>query len=438
MNKVASISTLVILLFLLFFTSLEIIHSFTISNIKWFIPMPSDDYGSQKYCLNESALESHFTQLGSLPYYHSTEFKMPQDNNSYRVFMLGEASLSGWPYSVNQSVEKKVNRILDKFFYQKNVEIISTSIAGFNSSLALSLIKEVVKYDPDIIVLYLGHNEFYGYNASNNFLGRRKLYILEIMNELITQRSLSDSLSYDYSNYDLETILPLTTDNALVKENTDAYASACTQFEDNIKNIFDLCSAAKIKVVLPILPDNLLIPPIHIDDLKDTYNADIIFNNARMALFRDGNKVKAIKLFEKARDIDAIRLRIPSDIRNTIKKYATKDEVIIANLDSLFYLNCKNYIPGKDLFLDYIHPNFMGMKIIASEFSRIIINNVVKKEYQTQYQIIYKYANSQFILNSNDSTLAATRIKLAKEKIHEFTKNKSFESLGNEIITVKS
>lgn len=421
-NKIVTIIIILILSIGSFLIIQKLIMNFSEPDKKWFANIEHADSTSNNYFLDRTTLEFYFSQLGSHPYYHSTEFEMPKDKNVYRVFILGEASLSGWPYSTNQSVREKVNTILDKFFNEKNVEIISTSIAGFNSSLALSFIEEIVKYEPDLIVLYLGHNEFYGYNGSSNFLSLQEPHLFKYLKGIFHHNNLSDSFSYDYSVDDLETILPLATEDFLIKKDSDAYASVCSQFEDNIESISELCSAANIKLVLPILPDNLLIPPIPIGNLTDNYNADLIFNNARMALFRDGNKGKAVELFRKTRDIDVIRLRIPSDIRTAIKKFAAKDEVIIANLDSLFSLNSKNYIPGEDLFVDHIHPNLAGLNIIASEFSRIILNNVTNKENQNQLRSILSKLNSQCQLSHNDSTLAEKRIKLAKEKILKFTK----------------
>jgi len=44
----------------------------------------------------------------------------------------------------------------------RNFEIINLSLTAVNSYTTLGFAREVVDYDPDAVLIYTGHNEYYG------------------------------------------------------------------------------------------------------------------------------------------------------------------------------------------------------------------------------------------------------------------------------------
>ncbi len=45
---------------------------------------------------------------------------------------------------------------------QKHVEVVNTALTAINSITLKDFIPQVLKYEPDAILIYAGHNEYYG------------------------------------------------------------------------------------------------------------------------------------------------------------------------------------------------------------------------------------------------------------------------------------
>lgn len=318
-------------------------------------------------------LKAYYKGIDSKPYSYCTSFKKYKSKNSYRVFMIGESSLSGWPYSTDQSIQKKIEYIANDHQTGKNIELITVSIAGFNSSILLDLISQIIKYEPDMIIIYSGHNEFYGYNGYTGQNRKSQFAIIETAENIMLNNGLLKMIKYDNYFDDLEFVIPFCSKDPIIELNQKIYDKIKEQYFSNMLEIIELCKENKTKIILSILPDNYLLQPVGVTNQNHNTSADIVYNNARMALMRDGDQGMALKLFQKAKDLDALRLRIPEEFSEGIKKIAIKRKIELADIKSIYISRSKSTIPDNDLFADYIHPNINGLNIIAEVYAKIII-----------------------------------------------------------------
>ncbi|HET6567613.1 MAG TPA: SGNH/GDSL hydrolase family protein [Rhodothermales bacterium] len=89
-------------------------------------------------------------------------FEVEKQPNTIRVFLLGASTTAGFPYEYQATPAWLLHDRLAAAFPDKRVEVINTAITATNSYAVLELVRELVRYDPDLFIVYMGQNEYYG------------------------------------------------------------------------------------------------------------------------------------------------------------------------------------------------------------------------------------------------------------------------------------
>ena len=74
----------------------------------------------------------------------------------------GQSAAAGFPYPANASFSHFVHDFLQDVLPADTVEIINLGIAATNSYTMVDMVDEVISQRPDAILIYGGHNEYYG------------------------------------------------------------------------------------------------------------------------------------------------------------------------------------------------------------------------------------------------------------------------------------
>jgi len=88
-------------------------------------------------------------------------------------------------------------------------------------------------------------------------------------------------------------------------------------------------------------------------------NAAFIFDKAQEAL-ANNEGVKAKELFTRAKDLDALRFRAPSELNKIIAQTAQKYQMPTADIESIFTAFSPKNIADNALMLEHLHPNTKG------------------------------------------------------------------------------
>ena len=394
---------------------LETAASLFTSEPAWFSET-TNTYGDVQVTLDSNSLKSQFYSIQSEPYFLTRNFYKQKQGEEKRIFIVGDDLVAGWPYTKNQSVGKKIEKILLKYNVKDKVELILISFAGFNSNYAVEFLSQLAEYKPDMVILFLGHNEFYTHEDLTPRIIGRYSNILSIINKWLLQSGLRKKIPYENSIDDLGLIISGESANQAIINTDSRYYDRIDKFESNISWIIEFCDSNGIDLVLPPLSDNLIIPPLGIIQNASESQADIIYNNARMAILRDGDITKAHELFYKSKELDAVKLRIPGDIKNFYVN-TISDKTIVLRIDSLLNLHCESDIPSSKLFLDYVHPNVNGLNIIASTLAERIIRNLDEMVESISFDSILSFSNKSCTISNEDSVIAEIRLERAANKI---------------------
>ncbi len=90
------------------------------------------------------------------------QLKMPKPSSIYRIFTVGGSSTMGFgvdrPFS--ELLQASLIQQQPDWLKNRNLEIINGGREAFGSHRVLEVVKWASLFEPDLIVVYLGHNEF--------------------------------------------------------------------------------------------------------------------------------------------------------------------------------------------------------------------------------------------------------------------------------------
>ena len=149
---------------------------------------------------NPDASRKYFTNQDLATRGNTELFKKEKDPKTLRIFILGESTTIGYPYFHNGSFHRWIQYRLMNTFPDKKFEIINLSLTAVNSYTVLGFAKNLSQYKPDAVLIYSGHNEYYGTlgvasteNIGNDprlinlVLQLRELRLIQLMTDRIFQ-----------------------------------------------------------------------------------------------------------------------------------------------------------------------------------------------------------------------------------------------------------
>ncbi|NJD22522.1 MAG: hypothetical protein FIA82_07605 [Melioribacter sp.] len=380
---------------------------------------------NNKLILNPEIAYRYFHKTSGIPYPTRDSFDKIKSSNSIRVFVLGESSTAGFPYSPNGTFSKYIKKRLLLNYPDRNIEVVNLSMAAINSYSLLDLMPGIIDQKPDLIIIYAGHNEYYGALgvASSESLGNSRILVklMLYLNRFKTVqliRNFIDSITSLFKS-DIPqagTLMQRMVKDQLIPINSEMYYDGINQFQNNLDEIFKMISASKIPVVIGTLTSNLKDQKPFISSPAKNYpEADVVFNNAEKMLSE--KKInEADSLFEYAKELDLLRFRAPKKINFIIKELGKKYNYTVVDFDSIFKALSPDGIVGDNLMSDHLHPTLFGYKSMG----KIFYEEVMKKNiFPTPKGLLSNEEQDKYVFNNYsftriDSTIAQFRLFILK------------------------
>ncbi|MBI3190022.1 MAG: hypothetical protein HYZ33_05180 [Ignavibacteriales bacterium] len=383
--------------------------------------------GKEYYTLNREVARRYFSQREvGIPEAQDDLFEIKKQPNTKRIFMLGESTMAGFPFDYNATAPRLLADRLKQTLPQFNIEVINTGLAAVNSYTVLDFAQELVDYEPDAFVVYVGHNEFYGAMgvgsteyfgqwrwAINLYLKLRELKLFLLVKDgMSAVRHLISSEVTPAQSTLMETMVR----EKIILYNSEEYQTARKNFEANLRDLIELSKEHHIPIVLSTLTSNIkdqkpLLSSFDENtteqtkqqwielmsqganaeksgDIKqakifyqqaiqtDTMQADAYFALGK-CFERDSDFVVQKVVCEKARDFDGLRFRASSDFNIMMRNLCKELNVPLADADIAFEKQSPNTIVGSNLMLEHLHPNFDGYFLLAKTFFETIAENNV-------------------------------------------------------------
>jgi lysophospholipase L1-like esterase len=385
------------------------------------------DISADMQILNPEVSKRYFFTTKNAPFSVESFIYKKKEDNSFRVFVLGASSGAGYPYLSSASFSKFLRKKLEMLYPSNAIEVANFSMAAINSYAIRDLLPELLEKKPDLVLIYLGHNEYYGALGvgslesfgSSRFIVNTTLW-LNKFKSVEFLRNIVNGVAKLFSSDEIidgGTLMAQMSRDKLIKYNSEVYWNGIEQFEGNFRDILSLCKEANVPVITSTLSSNLRDqhPFISASD-SDYPPAETIFKDAQSYL-STGETDTAKSLFIYAKDLDALRFRAPEEINKVISRLCNEFGNSVIKSDSLLNFVSAVGILGDDLMTDHLHPNVKGYQLIGNLFfSAMKKNNFLPSEIPSD--IDEKLADSLVYAHYNftklDSTAADFRIKILK------------------------
>src|SRR5262249_49477194 len=90
----------------------------------------------------------------------AVSFRQEKPSNGLRIFVVGESSAWGFPFGPEFAFSRFLQERLQAAMPDRAVEVVNAAMPGIGSWHARKIVDEIANYRPDVILVYLGHNEF--------------------------------------------------------------------------------------------------------------------------------------------------------------------------------------------------------------------------------------------------------------------------------------
>ncbi len=104
--------------------------------------------------------DRYHTHPDKLAFFNPQSFAAAKPANSYRIFTLGGSTTAGRPYDHRVAFSSWLQIYLEDADPSHPWEVINAGAISYASYRVAVLMQELLRYQPDLLVVYTGHNEF--------------------------------------------------------------------------------------------------------------------------------------------------------------------------------------------------------------------------------------------------------------------------------------
>lgn len=391
--------------------------------------------------VNTAAETPYFSKHG-LAGPEDRRFELPAQKNTFRIVVLGASTVQGFPYesaiAFPRQLEFLLNVQLDAAGDERRVEVLNLGVTAINSFSLVDMAERCLQCEPDLVVIYAGHNEFYGPGGAASTASHlpQSLYPLGLFARRTAMFKAWSAWKSSRSKPDIDSPIDSLPETLQIPFEGPLFQSAEQHYEANLQRIVDVFECADVPLTLCTVIGNLkdhsptsyLLPEdeetvdpgwrtlfdqgraaasageydIALQKLKaagELYDrSSLLFYRMGKCLFHLGRMQESVAAYSRARDLDGSRFRAPSSFAKIVTRIAAASSNTTV-VDLVQQLRQKpDPLPGQKFFLEHVHPNLEGHRFIASSIGETVLKQHLKVTADWQVPSVETWEQSLGIL----------------------------------------
>jgi len=367
--------------------------------------------GKTYYGSNQPGLSTFFFQNLTIPGSMEEQvFTMPKRPGTVRVFILGESAARGFPQPRNLAASSFFQAMLEDVWDDRQPEVLNLGTTALASFPLMYIAREVLRLDPDLVIVYAGNNEFYGAHgvtsvhsfgqstlAMKTFRFLRRFALVQWFTDVRT-RGRQDEGDTGRARTLMERVIA----ESQIAPDDPCRAAAARNLENHLTGVVEQCRARGVPVLVCTLPSNerdlapigqdlaptlpadqrrrfddllkqgqsLLAddPAAALESLREAErlwkkNAALQFTIGR-CLTALGQHQEALTYYVEAQDLDTMPWRAPAACNDSVRRAADAGAAL-CDLQAVFRRNSPGGAIGWELMDDHVHPALAGQALIA-------------------------------------------------------------------------
>ncbi len=351
-------------------------------------------------------------------YFRPQSFPAAKAADEYRVFCLGGSTVQGSPFSTETAFSSWLELALRAADSQRTWHVINCGGVSYASYRLIPILQEVLGYEPDLIIVCTGHNEFLEDRTYQRI--KQQPAVLGAVQEWAAGWRTYCLLRAAYLKCRGSGLQPLAASRPMLETEVDSlldYRGGLRQYHRdpqwhrdvirhygvNLERMVHLTRQAGVPLLLVTPVSNLRdCPPFkseHRPDLKprDLQRWEQAWNEAKPAYQTDlraalacleraaaiddqyaglhyqlgqcydalGDVEQARRHYLQARDLDICPLRMLSSMQDVLGEVADRTGTPLLDADALIAEQCRGGIPDDSWLVDHVHPSVRGHQLIA-------------------------------------------------------------------------
>ena len=325
---------------------------------RFLIPVP----GESKYQTVNPVYAGRYFR-GFIPQPAYNPFLRQKPDEVFRVIALGGSSTAGYPYSFNSGFPERVAAGLRAIYPTRQVEVINLGMTALSSHVIRDFVPHVLRMQPDAVLIYAGHNEYYGaFGAGGINRSRVLTRTLFWFKRSVLFRKLERLIAPPVQSN--RTMMAQSTTDVSIAFEGPVYQAGVENFETNLIAILGRFEKAGIPTYVGTLVSNLLSqPPLGIDSVA---NAAWVRGQEHWTA---GDTAAAMVSLVQAKEHDPIRFRAPEVMNQILYRLSERHSAVLVDLVPHFGPDVRD-----SLFTDHLHPTALGYDRMA----RVFVSAMVK------------------------------------------------------------
>ena len=346
-----------------------------------FLPMKGDM--ARYYRINNQVARRYFFMQQRVPTPGRDLFLKEKPENTTRIFVMGGSTAAGYPYGNNLMFSRILAERLSAVFPDRLIEVVNVAMAAVNSYTLLDFTDEIIAQHPDLVLVYAGHNEFYGALGVGSMesigrnpgmvrsilkLRRFRIFLLLRNGVGALRNAFSRAVSGSSEADPTATLMARIVGSKSIPYESPLYRLGLEQFEGNLQILIQKMKKAGVTVVLSELVSNIRDQkPFVSVSTKNFPEAKSVYDHAKDTE-NQGDYTQAAQLYTQAKDLDALRFRASEEFNQLIHKVAQQYSMTVVPMKTLFEQASDHGLIGDALMTDHLHPNIRGCFLLADGF----------------------------------------------------------------------
>ena len=326
-------------------------------------------------------------------------FHSPKAANTVRIVLVGGSAIKGFPQTRRFAASAFLKEMLGDVWPHRTVEVINLGTTAVASFPVREFLKQALAYEPDLVVVYSGHNEFYGaYGVvSSNQAGSSPamLKLQHQLHGLAIVQATGRLLQY-LRGWEPPSLMEAMVGQDFISAESWKREAAANLLYRHIGSMVRMGQESSVPVLVCTLAGNEKdLAPIGsgqtASDAERLVDAAINRHRAEpeklkgvlLALLerqpanakahyhlgrvydRTGDHEKAQHHYVQARDLDTMPWRATSALQQSIRRAAREHGATLCDVEQAFRSQSPGGSIGWELMDDHVHPSLQGQALLA-------------------------------------------------------------------------
>ncbi len=353
-------------------------------------------------------------------WFNPQRFPAEKSPHTCRIFCLGGSTTYGHPYHDATSFSGWLRAYLPEIDPAKNWEVINCGGISYASYRVAALMEELLEYQPDVFIIYTGHNEFLEARTYDQLLETPSVILKlgGILSQTSTYSLVSrlmrsagivgeDQAGQGGSaqlSTEVNTLLDSSIGPAAYHRDDEQRRQIAAHFAFNLRRMVELARRHGARIILvtpacslgdcsPFKSENsaeltgarlqewqsaferatelsaaesyatALVYVNRVLELDDRHAGSYYLRGRILSAMHD--YPAALRDFERARDEDVCTLRAPQEMIDLVRTISAELQVPLVDFAAWVQENSPDGIPGDALFLDHVHGTIEAYRELA-------------------------------------------------------------------------